>query len=118
MKCMFVCPGFYDCRGKVKEKIYAKPCEYWGWPKVFVCEEHNRDIDWKDVLNTKSNVITNNRKMIHTKELGHLQGLDFWVGNCEEIVFCPICNGAGGIEDENSILGIKPCDECKCTGRK
>jgi hypothetical protein len=65
----------------------------------------------------RSNVLVNNNKMTHTKELSDLQGLDFWIGNCEEIVFCPTCNGVGGIKDDNAILSLIPCKECNCTGR-
>lgn len=117
MKCSFY--DYYKCEGHIIEKYYITPCEYWDWPRIFVCKYHqNKEITWQDALNTRSNVHTNDGKMTHTKELSSLQILEFWIGNAEEIIFCSVCNGVGGIKDSSVILGLRPCTVCNCTGRK
>lgn len=113
MKCIF---ESYDCEGKLIRKGYEQPCHYWGWPTIFTCEYHkNYEVTWQDALNTRSNILINKVKMTHTKELSALQGLEFWIGNCEEIVFCPACNGTG--EEGDNIDSPISCKECNCTGR-
>lgn len=112
-KCVF---RSSECEGKKTEVNYEVPFEHWYWPNVFICEYHKGlPVTWKDALNTRANIHYPNIKMTHTKELSPLQGLDFWIGHCEEIEFCKACNGTG--EKGDCILSPVPCKECDCTGR-
>lgn len=114
MKCIF---KSYMCEGRLNLAEYEKPYDY-HWPMIYVCKYHkDNEITWEDALNSQSNVLVSNIKMTHTEKLGSPQALDFWIGNCEEIIFCPVCNGTGEIGYAEDLRSVKPCDECKCTGR-
>jgi hypothetical protein len=68
---------------------------------------------------SEKNVFVPGIKMVHTKELSHLQGLPFWTGsNMEEIVLCNECNGTGEIGHSEDICLVKICMICNSTGRK
>lgn len=110
----------WNCRGERKKVDYEKPCPYFYWPDIYLCEAHKKcKVDYRVALNSLSNVKTNNREMTHTKDISELQGMEYWIGNIDEIVFCDACNGTGEIGDCKGNLSIaKPCDKCKCTGRK
>lgn len=104
LKCIF---NSWDCRGTLLEKNYDKPSHYFDWPKIYTCKFHKRKkVGWKDALNTRSNVLVNNRKMTHTKELVGFQGLDeCWLGITVNIELHSLCGGSG-------------CIECNYTGRE
>ena len=118
-KCLFK-SWKWDCSGEVKKFDYIIPFDYWGWPDIYLCEFHKDfKFDWRDALNSRSNVKTNNAKMTHTKEFSPLQGMDEWLGTSTiEITFCSVCKGTGEIGDcQGNLELVKPCEECKCTGR-
>lgn len=112
-KCIF---DSWECRGERKEVIYNKPFEHEYFTKVYLCDEHKDcRFDWRDALNTRSNIKTINAKMTHTKELSETQGSIHWLRIMPKIKFCPACNGTG--ENGDNIDAPIPCKECNCTGR-
>lgn len=87
---------------------------------TYLLESCCKEIDSRSKMelkgkNLKSNVLTLNLRMTHTKEISGLQGSEDIIGYCEKIVFCPSCNGTG--EEGDNILCPIICKECKGTGR-
>lgn len=116
-KCLF---KSNHCYGKREEVDYDVPFKNLNWPIIYLCEYH-RDFkfDYRDALNSRSNVYTSNIMMFHTKELSAVQSGEYSFGYAEKVNFCSSCNGTGEVGDCKGNLELaKPCKACNCTGRQ
>ena len=114
-ECIF---NSWRCWGKLNKRKYDKPCDYFGFHKVYTCQFHkNHKVTWQDVLNSHCNVNTNSVEMTRTKELTGLQAFDIWFGDSSEINLCPDCKGQGAKMTNDRTEFVSKCETCNYTGR-